>query len=88
MTTENYNQELTEWISKEHASAELSNIVSKLVLEHSTELVMFRNRMTNISISEIFNLHDYARKFVQQDISTKQTLPIAKAILELGIKNA
>ncbi|MDB2613458.1 hypothetical protein N9Y89_01895, partial [bacterium] len=38
--------------------------------------------------SEIFNLHDYARKFVQQDISTKQTLPIAKAILELGIKNA
>jgi glyceraldehyde 3-phosphate dehydrogenase len=48
---------------------------------------MFRNRMTHLSISEILNLHDYAAKFVKQNISVHQTLPLAKAILELGVKN-
>lgn len=88
MTLENYNSELNHWIEKEKASAELSTIVSKLVLNCSTELVMFRNRMTDLSVSEILNLHDYANKFVNQPISTKETLPIAKEILNLKIKNA
>lgn len=82
-----YVQELSQWIAKEQAAAELSNLVSKLVLENSTELVMFRNRMTNVSISEILNLHDYGKKFVKQDITTHQTLPLAKAILNLKVKN-
>lgn len=88
MTLENYNSELKNWIQKERASAELSNIVNALVLDHSTELVMFRNRMTDLSVSEILNLHDYAKKFVQQNITTKETLPIAREILALNIKNA
>ena len=88
MKTENYNNELSLWIDKEKTTAELTNVVSRLILEHATELVMFRNRMTHITKSEILNLHDYAAKFVKQDISVHQTLPLAKAILELGIKNA
>ena len=88
MKTENYDNELSLWIDKEKTISELSNVVSRLILEHATELVMFRNRMTHITKSEILNLHDYAAKFVMQDISVHQTLPLAKAILKLGIKNA
>jgi glyceraldehyde 3-phosphate dehydrogenase len=87
MKTENYDNELSLWIEKEKTTSELSNVVSRLILECSTELVMFRNRMTHLSISEILNLHDYAAKFVKQNISVHQTLPLAKAILEMGIKN-
>jgi len=87
MKTENYDKELSLWIEKEKTTSELSNVVSRLILECSTELVMFRNRMTHLSISEILNLHDYAAKFVKQNISVHQTLPLAKAILELGVKN-
>ena len=88
MKTESYDKELSLWIDKEKTTSELSNVVSRLILEHSTELVMFRNRMTHISISEVLNLHDYAAKFVKQNISVHQTLPLAKSILELGVKNA
>ena len=88
MKTENYDNELSLWIDKEKTTSELSNVVSRLILEHATELVMFRNRMTHITKSEILNLHDYAANFVKQDISVHQTLPLAKAILNLGIKNA
>ena len=87
MKSENYDNELSLWIDKEKTTSELSNVVSRLILEQATELVMFRNRMTHITKSEILNLHDYAAKFVRQDISVFQTLPLAKAILELGIKN-
>ena len=88
MKTENYDNELSLWVDKEKTTSELSNLVSRLILEHSTELVIFRNRMTHITKSEILNLHDYAAKFVRQDISVHQTLTLAKAILELGVKNA
>ena len=87
MKTENYDKELSYWIEKEKTTSELSNVVNRLILEHATELVMFRNRMTHITNSEILNLHDYAAKFVKQNISVHQTLSLAKAILELGIKN-
>ena len=87
MKTENYDNELSLWIEKEKTISELSNVASRLILEHATELVLFRNRITNITKSEILNLHDYAAKFVKQDISVHQTLNLAKAILKLGIKN-
>ena len=87
MKTENYDNELSLWIEKEKTISELSNVASRLILEHATELVLFRNRITNITKSEILNLHDYAAKFVKQDINVHQTLNLAKAILKLGIKN-
>ena len=73
MKSENYDNELSLWIDKEKTTSELSNVVSRLILEQATELVMFRNRMTNITKSEILNLHDYAAKFVRQDIGVFQT---------------
>ena len=87
MKAENYDNELSLWIEKEKTISELSNVASRLILEHATELVLFRNRITNITKSEILNFHDYAAKFVKQDISVHQTLNLAKAILKLGIKN-
>lgn len=88
MTLENYNLELKDWLHKERSSAKLSNIINELVLDHSTELVIFRNRMTDLSASEILNLHDIAKKFVKQNITTQETLPLAREILALKIKNA
>ena len=45
MKTENYDNELSLWIEKEKTISELSNIASRLILEHATELVLFRNRI-------------------------------------------
>ena len=85
MSVTNYDNQLTEWIIKEKAATELSNIVSKLRLEKSTELVLFRNKLVNQNISEILNLHVYAREFVKQNITIRETLPIAQAILNAGV---
>ena len=88
MSATNYDNQLSEWIIKEKAATELSNIVSKLRFENSTELVLFRNKLVDQNISEILNLHFYARDFVKQNITIIETLPIAQAILNVGITAA
>ena len=69
---------MAEWIIKEKAATELTNIVSKLRFENSTELVLFRNKLVDQNISEVLNLHIYAREFVKQNITIRETLPIAQ----------
>ena len=88
MSATNYDNQLAEWIIKEKAATELSNIISKLRFENSTELVLFRNKLVDQNISEILNLHFYARDFVKQNITIIETLPIAQAILNVGITSA
>ena len=88
MSATNYDNQLSEWIIKEKAATELSNIVSRLRFENSTELVLFRNKLVDQNISEILNLHFYARDFVKQNITIIETLPIAQAILNVGITAA
>ena len=88
MSATNYDNQLADWIIKEKAATELTNIVSKLRFENSTELVLFRNKLVDQNISEVLNLHIYAREFVKQKITIKETLPIAQAILNAGVTSA
>ena len=83
MSATNYDNQLADWIIKEKAATELTNIVSKLRFENSTELVLFRNKLVDQNISEVLNLH--IREFVKQKITIKETLPIAQAILNAGV---
>ncbi|MCS5663889.1 MAG: glyceraldehyde-3-phosphate dehydrogenase [Flavobacteriales bacterium] len=78
----NYQEELKERISEERAAIELIKITSDLSFEKSIELIIFRNQLIDQRSSEILNLHEYAKKFVQKPINIRETLAIAKTISE------
>jgi len=78
----NYQEELTERITEERAAVELIKITSDLSFEKSIELIIFRNQLIDKRSSEILNLHEYAKKFVQKPIKIIETLAIAKTISE------
>lgn len=88
MSLINYNTQLSDWINKEKAATKLATIVNSLWLEKSTELVLFRNKLVDQNISEILNLHVYAREIVKQNITINETLPIAQAVVESGVSKA
>ena len=88
MSLTNYNNQLSDWINKEKAATKLATIVNSLWLEKSTELVLFRNKLVDQNISEILNLHVYAREIVKQNITINETLPIAQAVVESGVSTA
>ena len=86
MNTQNYEQQLDNWISKEKTAVSLSNIIGKLLFEFSTELVLFRNKLVDQSNTEILKLHEYSQLPSDITISVQDTFAIAKSILDLKIK--
>ena len=81
----NYKEELKARIIEEKAAIELIKITSDLSFERSIELTIFRNQLIDKRSSEILNLHEYAKAFVEKPINIKETLAIAKAIASFKI---
>lgn len=81
----NYKEELKARIKEEKAAIELIKITSDLSFERSIELTIFRNQLIDKRSSEILNLHEYAKAFVEKPINIKETLAIAKAIAKSNI---
>ena len=83
-----YEKELQNYIDSEKAAINLANYVGKLLYDKGIELVLFRNHLTNISTSEIINLHDYAEKTVGKKIFITTTSALAEELFNLDIPAA
>ena len=75
-----YETQLNDWIVQEKAAIELIGTIGKLWFEKSIELILFRNQLVDRSVSEIMNLHLYAKNIVKKTISVNDTLTIAQEI--------
>jgi glyceraldehyde 3-phosphate dehydrogenase len=49
------------------------------------ELVLFRNHLTDVTISEILNLHEYAKKVVNKPIDVFTTSELAVALMTMDV---
>lgn len=85
---ETYEKELAFQADRRRASVEFIKIISDLWYDKSIELVLFRNRLIDRTVSEILNLHEYAGAFVQKPISIFDSVEIAQAIKTLDIPPA
>ncbi|MDB5283062.1 MAG: glyceraldehyde-3-phosphate dehydrogenase/erythrose-4-phosphate dehydrogenase [Bacteroidota bacterium] len=81
----NYEQELTQWIGNEKLALELLTTGSQLQLEKSVELVLFRRKVFDKTISSIINDHDYAQKFAGLPITLELTANLTRAISKLNL---
>lgn len=89
MATEvGYETELQNYLDHERAAVQLSRYVGELMYEKGIELVLFRNHLTNITLSEIINLHDYSEKVVGKKIYISTTASLAKEIFDLSVSPA
>ena len=80
-----YETQLNDWIVQEKAAIELIGTIGKLWFEKSIELILFRNQLVDRSVSEIMNLHLYAKNIVKKTISVNDTLAIATEIMNADI---
>ncbi len=83
-----YEKELALQADRRRATVEFIKIVSDLWYDKSIELVLFRNQLIDRNVSEILNLHEYAREFVQKPVSIFDSVEIAQAIKTLDIPPA
>tara|TARA_R110002072_G_scaffold192412_1_gene349395 strand:+ start:1082 stop:2533 length:1452 start_codon:yes stop_codon:yes gene_type:complete len=92
-TALDYERELKSHIEQERAAVTLSSKVGELLYDKGIELVLFRNQLVDITISEILHLHEYSKDVVNKpiDIITSSTLAeelhrmdLAPAKIDLG----
>ena len=80
-----YEKGLKVQLKKERAAVKLQNKVGELLYDKGIELVLFRNHLTDITISEILNLHEYSKKVVSQPIDIFTTSELATCLLEMDL---
>ena len=77
-----YEAGLNNYVRQEKAAVELINAVGTLMYDKGVELVLFRNHLVEISISEVINLFtNYAAKVVNKPIDIETSAKLAKAML-------
>jgi glyceraldehyde 3-phosphate dehydrogenase len=83
-----YENELKSHVERERAAVKLSSHVGELLYDKGVELVLFRNHLTDVTISEILNLHEYAKNVVNRPIDVFTTSELAEEILKMDIAPA
>jgi len=87
-TVVGYEKELKSHIERERAAVKLQGKVGELLYDKGIELVLFRNHLTDITISEILQLHEYAGKVVNRPIDVFTTSELACLIYDMNIAPA
>ncbi len=80
-----FNTQLEDWIGLEKLALELIVQASKLHYDKTVELVLFRRKLVDKSVTTIINDHAYAKKFAQINVSLSTSLELAKALNEMDL---
>ncbi len=83
-----YESEFNDWIRQEKLAIELTKVVGELWLDRSIELIIFRRKIFDNSVSEILNDHLYAQKFTNLPLSIDISVDLAKTIASLQVPPA
>lgn len=83
-----YEKQLAFQADCRKTTVEFIKIINNLWYDKSIELVLFRNQLIDKNVSEIINLHKYAREFVQKPISIFDSVEIAEVIQSLDLPPA
>ena len=60
-----YEEQLSQQVEQRRMTVELIKVISDLWYENNIELFLFRNQLIDRNVSEILNLLDYSKEFVQ-----------------------
>jgi glyceraldehyde 3-phosphate dehydrogenase len=83
-----YEKELNLHVQRERAAVKLSSHIGELLFDKGIELVLFRNHLVDITISEILNLHEYAKNVVHKPIDIETSASLAEELLKMDLAPA
>lgn len=83
-----YEEQLSRQVDQRRMTVELIKLISDLWYENNIELFIFRNQLIDRNVSEILNLLDYAKEFVQKPISIDHMVQIAQKIKDMDLPPA
>ncbi|MEQ9188279.1 MAG: glyceraldehyde-3-phosphate dehydrogenase [Cryomorphaceae bacterium] len=82
---DSYQSNFSAYLNDEKAAVELQSCIGRLQFDKGIELVLFRNPLVDVTISDILQLHAYANEVVNKAISVHHTSALALELLEMDI---
>ena len=83
--TASYEDQLSDWINKEKSGVNLLNSVGTLMYDKGIELILFRNQLLEIGVSELMNFFAYANNVVKRKTDVATTAALANEMLKMDL---
>ena len=83
--TESYENQLNSWVNKEKSGVNLLNSVGTLMYDKGIELILFRNQLLEIGVSELMNNISYANKVVGRENNVEVAALLASEMLNMDL---
>ena len=80
-----YENSLNDYVNKEKIAVDLINSIGSLMYEKGIELVLFRQHLVNINISELMNCFDYAKEVVNKPLDISLVNDLVKEIYKMDL---
>ena len=80
-----YENQLGDWINKEKSGINLLNSVGTLMYDKGIELVLFRNQLLEIGVSELMNFFAYANNVVKRKTDVDTAALLANEMLKMDL---
>lgn len=88
VVADDYQSHFNDYVKHEKEALSLQNSVGRLLYEKGIELVFYRNHLTDITISEILQLHEYSASVVGKSIAVTDSAELAALIFEMDLAPA
>ncbi len=80
-----FESELESWIVQEKEALELINHASDLYYNKSIELILFRRKLVDKSVTEVINDHLYAKGFAKINVTVSLSVKFAKILCNMDL---
>ena len=80
-----YESQLNDWVNKEKLGVDLLNSVGTLMYDKGIELILFRNQLLEIGVSELMNSISYANNVVNRKVNIETAAALANEMLTLDL---
>ena len=86
MTNHNhYDIELKNWIDNEKIAANLLNLIGQLMYDKGIEIVLFRQNILDVGVTELMRLLSYAENVIERKIELETALILAQEITNMEL---
>ena len=86
MTNHNhYDIELKNWIENEKIAANLLNLIGQLMYDKGIEIVLFRQNILDVGVTELMRLLSYAENVIERKIELETALILAQEITDMEL---
>jgi glyceraldehyde 3-phosphate dehydrogenase len=85
---DHYQSTLEKWINDQKAANEFLDVIGKLWYDKDIELIFLRRQLLDRGANSILHKHSDAENIIKKPLTIKDSLIIAKAMLELNVAPA